>query len=117
MPIRVELIYRYDVPQFVLSGRGVTSAAVTEQTGRQLPLHFAPGEDVNVAVNRFVAGVHKEQISVVTSAAASDLLWRPTTMHVILNRRPQRRVIGDGAVPRRAAAGRPCAERCASAAR
>lgn len=100
---RWTLIDQHHVLQFALSGAdapaaGLAAAVVTSQTGRQLPLQFATGDDVNVAVNRFVGGVHKKQIRVITFEAASDLLWRPATMQALVNFGPQRRVFVDGAV-------------------
>ena len=100
---RWTLIDQHHVLQFALSGgdtppAGLAPTVVTAQTGRQLPLQFAPGDDVNVAVNRFVGGVHQGQITVITFEAASDLLWRPATMQALVNFGPQRRVLVDGAV-------------------
>jgi len=98
------LIDQHHVLQFALSGgeappAGLALAVVTAQTGRQLPLQFASGDDVNVAVNRFVGGVHQGQIRVITFEAACDLLWRPATMQALVNFSPQRRVLVDGAAP------------------
>lgn len=102
------MIDQHHVLQLALGGghappTWLAPAVVAAQAGRQLPLQCAAGEDVNVAVNRFVGRVHQGQIRVVDFETARDLLRRPATMQTLVNFGPQRRVLVDGAVapPRR----------------
>ena len=97
------LINQHHILQFTLGGGHAPSArfarpVMAAQTCRQLPLQFAPGDDVNVAVNRFVGRVHQRQIRVVTLEATGDLLGRPATMQALVNFGPQRRVLVDGVI-------------------
>ena len=73
-------------------------AVVPPQTRRQFPLQSAPGDDVDVAVNGFVRGVHPGKIGVIPSETAGDFFRRPAPTQARVNFVSQRRASGDRAV-------------------
>ena len=59
----------------------------------QLALELPNRDDVNVAVNRFVGGVHRGQLRVLEFERACDFLRRPASpepgLHLVAQRRPR----------------------------
>ena len=83
-------------------GRGDTTAPgtaggmVPTQAGDQFALQFPSGHNVNVAVDRLVAGMHGGQIGVVAPEAAGHFLRRPAPTQARMHFRPKRRVLLKG---------------------
>ena len=61
----------------------------------QLTLKFTDRDNVNIAVNRFVAGVHVRKLRVVELEHARNLFRRPASPEPGVHFVPQRRVLGD----------------------
>lgn len=76
---------------------GFTGAVAAPQALGQLALQFAAGHHVNVAVDRFVRGVHVRLLGVLKLERASDFLRRPASPELSMNGVAQRRGLVDRA--------------------
>jgi len=71
---------------------------VPAQAGDQFAFQLAAGDHVNVAINRFVAGLHERHAGIISLEAAGNLLRRPAPAKPRVHFFAQRRVRFDGAI-------------------
>lgn len=75
--------------------RGVVAAQACDQ----ISFEFTAGNDINVAINRFVGGVHRGLLGMIAPQATSDLPGRPASTQPGVDLGPQGRVLIDVATP------------------
>ena len=89
-------IDEHHVRDLTLSGGGAPSPHLARAVGSpqafgQFAFQFAAGDQVNVAVDRFVRGVHVGDLRILALERARDFLRRPASAEVGMHRVAQRR--------------------------